>query len=533
MTIVALDFFLSTLNPFQLIILLSFLTIHIISHIYLLESEKIIIKKITHISSDNFFPELHEILFQNVFYLFWYTASMIAIEIIGKMAIKNAVIRTSKILLKADLSKIHKNKYEQMITSIVIHSENISASVHNLFIEFPHKMVTFYHFVSILKELSGNIVLYCILSTILFVSISIGLSFVRKYLKTIVLNANINLNVDYSDVANSIQSYKMDKRTNEIQTRLSKMWNDVWYYSSYDSIIVSGNDALVSLSGQFMIAQISYVCRPLILANEVAVGDLIYGIRASTKFIEKLIGIFEYVGDVIRQYKSFSFFVSTMNSTVVENRKGSYFITNIVFQSKIQQTFNVHQKNFIRIIGPNGVGKSTVLLNFMGVAYLGSTTNGVIQAMDRGNKKNIHRNKVAFVQQNIPLTHDTVEQYMMAISGVCSSSICVLEEMLNYFGIDNGVKNHVMDIGINKKINELSGGQAKFIQIVAAMMKVYVQQGMVVILDEPTNNLDYIRVGLLCEFLKACVDKNIMVILVTHDEQLVKNFNNMELCLIE
>ncbi len=39
-----------------------------------------------------------------------------------------------------------------------------------------------------------------------------------------------------------------------------------------------------------------------------SIEDMMYGIRASSKFIEKLIGIFEYVGDIIRQYKSFDYF---------------------------------------------------------------------------------------------------------------------------------------------------------------------------------------------------------------------------------
>lgn len=68
-----------------------------------------------------------------------YASTMFIIEAIGKHAVRNAANNISRNLLHAKLSEITTQDYEHDIMSIVHHSENVSATIRNLFIEFPKK----------------------------------------------------------------------------------------------------------------------------------------------------------------------------------------------------------------------------------------------------------------------------------------------------------------------------------------------------------------------------------------------------------
>jgi ABC-type bacteriocin/lantibiotic exporter with double-glycine peptidase domain len=550
--IISLKFFYYHLQLYQIGLFGFFLLMHISSYMWHLEADKYLTKSIPGILANpnnlTFSSELTNILMVNVGYLMLYAVTMFAIEAIGKIAIRNAINNISKKLLKADLTKISKTQYEHEILSVVHHSENITSVIRNLFIEFPRKIVASYHFMVALKELSFEIMIYCTIANILFILTIIIITYARKYLLSKVVDANINYSIICSDLANSIQTYKIDNRTEEYQNKIKKLSSTVWYYSSLDSLMVAGNESITSFSGQFMIGLISYMCRPMVISKTIKIEDLMYGVTSSAKFIEKMIGILEYFGDVIRQYKSFNFFISVHNETPMEKMAPTEIPSNIkiitknnTFVHPSNNTF-VHASNnncdgkLIRIAGTNGVGKTTLLLKFLGVSYQGATCVGLMQAFnnDQTLEPTSYRNNIAFVQQNVPFTHDTIKQYIAAVSKSNEDINILLNKTLKYFVTDktNQIINFVASLGENKPIRELSGGQSKFIQIIAAIIKLYVLNGFVLMLDEPSNNLDTVKVSYAKKIIKACISRGVIVYIITHDDRMVDDLNHdtIELC---
>lgn len=527
-------FFINNLRSEFLALLILSLTIHITSHTWHLEADKHLIKSIPKILSntnDNeFVNELFGILISNLGYLILYAVTMFIIELIGKLAVKNAVSNSINKLLNANLANISQTEYEKKILSIVHHSENVTSAIRNLFIEFPRKIIACRHFLIALGELSSDIMLYSTGVNIIFAIIIVVICFVRKCLISKVVESNINFSINCSDISTSIQSYKVDNRLNEFQNKINNLSFDIWKNSSLDSLAVAFHDSITSFSGQFMVGFISYLCRPLVLAKTIAIEDLLYGISASSKFIEKMIGIFEYAGDVVRQYKSFSFFIS-INNTRSEKIICKQNFSNLkIVTENINTYLKTDTPNFIHFVGPNGVGKTTLLLNLLGVAYEGATSRGACLAIDESCNilnPSCYRNDIAFVQQAIPLTHDTVGEYMRAVVRFNGKIITFVDDLSLKNKLDNKlwdyVKKFINSIGEYKKMKELSGGQAKFIQILAAIMKLLLSDGKILVLDEPSNNLDMERVGVLCDLIKACLDSGITILIVTHDNRLLND----------
>ncbi|XWV26115.1 zinc ABC transporter ATP-binding protein [Tupanvirus soda lake] len=543
--ITSLKFFFYHLKWYQISIFGLFLSLHISSYVWHLDADKYLTKRIPRIlaNPDNykFSTELTNILLINIGYLILYAITMLIIETIGKLAIRNAINSTSEKMLNIDLSKISKKQYEHDIVSIVHHSENVTSAIRNLFIEFPRKIVACHHFLIALRELSFEIMMYCTIANIIFVLMTITISYIRKYLLSKVVDSNINFSVVCADLSSSIQTYKIDNRLEEYQNKINKLTSDIWCYSSLDSLMIASNESVTSFSGQFMIGLISYMCRPMVINNTISIEDLMYGVRSSSKFIEKMIGILEYFGDVIRQYKSFNFFLSAKNNieTEIKSRNKDIAIINIK-KGITTYKYDIGNNNgkLIHIAGPNGVGKTTILLKFLGVSYKSATSKGLIISYDTNNNTLLptsYRNNISFVQQNIPTTHDSIKEYILAVSKSNKNIIKLLTETLDYFEIENNSKkqiiNFVDSLGINKCIRELSGGQAKFIQIIAAIIKLYALKGNILVLDEPSNNLDTEKVNYVKEIINSCTNKDIMVFIVTHDNRMihVKNVETIDL----
>ena len=161
----------------------------------------------------------------------------------------------------------------------------------------------------------------------------------------------------------------------------------------------------------------------------------------------------------------------------------------------------IYQNSRITIVGPNGVGKTT-LINLI-VNNLESTQG------------DIYRNqalKIAYYNQhfiNILPQDKTPVDYLLEINGKYKEQ--EIRQMLGIIGLEG--YNH------KKIIGELSGGQK------ARVVLVYCQilNPHLLVMDEPTNHLDIETINGLIEGINNFKGA---IILVTHDMELITETNS-------
>lgn len=179
------------------------------------------------------------------------------------------------------------------------------------------------------------------------------------------------------------------------------------------------------------------------------------------------------------------------------------------------------ESEFVSILGQSGCGKTT-LLNIIG--GLDRYTSGDLIINGKSTKDfkdrdwDAYRNyKVGFVFQSYNLIgHQSVlsnVELALTISGVSKKerkerAIKALEEV--------GLKDQ-----INKKPNQLSGGQMQRVAIARAL----VNNPDIILADEPTGALDTKTSVQVMEILKE-ISKNKLIIMVTHNPELAEKYSS-------
>lgn len=159
-------------------------------------------------------------------------------------------------------------------------------------------------------------------------------------------------------------------------------------------------------------------------------------------------------------------------------------------------SYNFAPGEKVGIIGKNGVGKSTFLNLLLGEL---TPTSGEI---DRGVTLNIgyyRQNGIEFKpgQSVIEFVHEIADNITLADGKVVSAS-----SFLNYFLFPPSTHH--------SKIEKLSGGEKRRLYL----LSVLIANPNVLILDEPTNDLDIITLNVLEEYLRSYKGS---LIIVSHD----------------
>ena len=170
-------------------------------------------------------------------------------------------------------------------------------------------------------------------------------------------------------------------------------------------------------------------------------------------------------------------------------------------------SFEVKRGDVLTVLGPNGAGKTVLLKTLLGVLpYKGEIKweKGV---------------KIGYVPQRLPFIKETpmnIEEFF-ELKGASKKEI---EKTLNSVGFEENF--------LNKNIGELSSGQFQRILIAWAL----IGNPDVLLFDEPTAGIDIggeeTIYGLLAELKE---ERNLTILLVTHDLSVVYKFSNYVICL--
>ena len=192
-----------------------------------------------------------------------------------------------------------------------------------------------------------------------------------------------------------------------------------------------------------------------------------------------------------------------------KNISKSYHSRDIISNISLK----LHKGQKIALIGPNGVGKSTLLKILAG-----------IEEPDTGSIEVQSNMRIVYLPQELKLdSNQTVSEYIKKATGIeeLEQRMKQLEESLDtaekieeygevqekFTNIDGYNFNHRMEVllegfglrgdFLNRSINSLSGGQKAKVSISALLL----QNADFYLLDEPTNNLDLSAIIWLETFL--------------------------------
>ena len=187
---------------------------------------------------------------------------------------------------------------------------------------------------------------------------------------------------------------------------------------------------------------------------------------------------------------------------------------NTAFQALKGVDLDIHQGEFVAIMGPSGSGKSTAM-NTLGCLDVPTTGDylfrGVhVEALARDERARLRRRYFGFVFQGFHLlartsAQENVELPLIYRGEPAASRHSLARRALERVGL-KGWEHHTP--------GELSGGQQQRVAIARAI----VTEPQVLLADEPTGNLDTHRSQEIMELLwRLNAEQGITVLMVTHE----------------
>ena len=172
---------------------------------------------------------------------------------------------------------------------------------------------------------------------------------------------------------------------------------------------------------------------------------------------------------------------------------------------------NIGTGDFVALVGPNGSGKSTLIKCINGILKINKGEILIDGEAAKSYSPNAMARKVAYVPQNLcrPLSATVFDTVLMGRKPYIdwrpsAKDLDITAEILKLLDIDHLSMN---------RTTELSGGQRQTVMIARALA----QEPEILLLDEPTANLDIRHQMEVLEILKTLSSKKITIVIAIHD----------------
>jgi len=245
---------------------------------------------------------------------------------------------------------------------------------------------------------------------------------------------------------------------------------------------------------------------------------VVKGILKQMQTVQKLLGSIEAIEDRLKEMTELvekdngvKGFTKLKQSIVFSNVSYCYPLNKKYVLKKITMEFKANQ--MIAIVGPSGGGKST-LIDLL--PRLRTPKEGVIK-FDGDNIEEIRlkslRQSIAYAPQSPQIFDGTIKNHILygkknATTEEVQEAVCIAgaEEFINK--LPQGIETVVGEDAI-----KLSGGQRQRLDLARALVK----KAVILILDEPTSNLDAESEDLFRQALQRIrKEVNVTIIIVAH-----------------
>lgn len=186
----------------------------------------------------------------------------------------------------------------------------------------------------------------------------------------------------------------------------------------------------------------------------------------------------------------------------IENLTFSFDNSNYIFKNA---SLSINKGDFACIMGKNGCGKSTLLKLMLNLIKT------------KESKIEINTNHVSYIPQIVNFNKDfpiTVKEFLkynanqLGVPFSFAQNLCEKYDLTNHF---------------NKLIGKLSGGQLQKLMLVRSLL---IKTDLLIV-DEPTNNLDEESSSIIYNNLRELNQKNNMtIVVVEHNRELSTNYAN-------
>jgi putative ABC transport system ATP-binding protein len=182
-------------------------------------------------------------------------------------------------------------------------------------------------------------------------------------------------------------------------------------------------------------------------------------------------------------------------------------------------SLNIHEGEFVAIMGPSGSGKST-LMNIIGC--LDRPTAGKyilagedVSEMDKANLAHIRNRRIGFIFQAYNLLAST-----SALDNVLLPLLYRRENHITKAEQKDKAIEMLAAVGLGDRLyhmpHELSGGQAQRVAIARAL----INDPVIILADEPTGNLDSKSGEEIMTILSDLHAADRTIVMVTHDQEI-------------
>lgn len=192
-------------------------------------------------------------------------------------------------------------------------------------------------------------------------------------------------------------------------------------------------------------------------------------------------------------------------------------------------SFAVQSGEFLSVLGPNGVGKTTLFRCILGIL---NTYSGQIFIDGEDTKKLSSRmmaEKIAYIPQihRPAFGYTVLDTVLMGVThrispfaGPGEKDIAAAREAMERMGI-----SHLAE----RNFGSLSGGEQQLVLVARAL----VQQSRILVMDEPTSALDYGNQFRVLQRVKDLTKEGYTVLLSTHNPQHALSFSQRILALAD